>query len=337
MLTKGKILGITRKEDKISAGDLAGRFAVSRQYASGLVSELAREGRLFKVGKTRGAFYVSPEYLKKNPGIIPNYYSKSVENKGLEEHKVLENIENSLPRLKKLPDNVRSIFTYAFSEMLNNAIEHSKSKKISVEVNLKDETLSFRVRDYGIGVFRNVMKQRKLKSELEAIQDLLKGKTTTTPKSHSGEGIFFTSKIGDVFALESFRQALIVDNTLPDIFVGEPQGSPKGTLVKFKIGVKSKRHLNDVFKKYTNIGKVYIKLYTIGSVYISRSQARRVLAGLDKFRVVVLDYDKVPVVGQAFADEIYRVFRNKHPNIKIESVNMQDGVKFMVDRAKKRK
>lgn len=345
MLTKEKILDIARKGGKVSTGDLAGHFGVSRQYASGLVSELVREGRLFKIGKTRGAFYVSPAYLKKNPGIIPNYYSKSLENKGLEEHRVLEDIENSLQRLKKLPDNIRSIFTYAFSEMLNNAIEHSKSGKISVEVNMGGETLSFQVRDYGIGVFRNVMKQRKLKSELEAIQDLLKGKTTTTPKSHSGEGIFFTSKVGDVFTLESFRQGLIVDNTLPDVFVEEPRGSPRGTLVKFQIGLNSKRRLNDVFKKYTNIGKgsdygfdkteVYIKLYTIGGVYISRSQARRVLAGLDKFRVVVLDYDKVPVVGQAFTDEIYRVFKNKHPDIKIESVNMQDGVRFMVEHAKK--
>lgn len=333
------------KEGRISTKNLAESFGVSRQYASGLVSKIVGEGRLFKIGKTRGAFYVSPEYLKKNQGIIPNYFSKSLKNKDLEEHKVLEDVENSLPGLKRLPENIRSIFTYAFSEMLNNAIEHSKSEKISVEVNIQDKTLSFRVRDYGIGVFKNVMKKRKLKSELEAIQDLLKGKTTTTPKSHSGEGIFFTSKTGDVFTLESFNRNLVINNILPDVFVGKPQEFLKGTLVKFQISVNSKRHLNNIFKKYTNIGKdsdygfdkteVYIKLYTIGGVYISRSQARRVLSGLDKFKAVVLDYDKVPVIGQAFADEIYRVFRNKRPDIKIESVNMQEGVKFMVNRAQK--
>ena len=344
MLTKGRILEIADKEGKIQSKDIARHFSVSRQYASSLISELVEERRLIKVGRTRGTFYVSPEYAEKNKDIIPDHFSRSLRNKDLEEHKVLEEIENSMPRLKRLPENIQSIFTYAFSEMLNNAIEHSKSEKILVEVNVRDGILAFKVRDYGIGVFRNVMKQRGLQSELEAIQDLLKGKTTTMPKSHSGEGIFFTSKVGEKFVLESFKHKLIVDNTLPDIFVEEVKGSLKGTLVMFQIAVKSKKHLNDVFKMYTNIGsgsdygfdktEVHIKLYTVGGVYISRSQARRVLSGLDKFKVIVLDYDKVPVVGQAFADEIYRVFKNNYPDIKIESVNMSEGVKFMVERSK---
>lgn len=63
-------------------------------------------------------------------------------------------------------------------------------------------------------------------------------------------------------------------------------------------------------------------------------EARRILSGLEKFRVILFDYDKVPMVGQAFADEIYRVFHNKYPEIKIEEINMNDTVKFMVERTK---
>src|SRR3989338_8465686 len=88
-------------------------------------------------------------------------------------------------------------------EMFNNAIEHSESKIISVEVSLRNNKLSFIVEDSGIGVFRNIMKKKGLRSVIEAIQDLLKGKTTTMPKSHSGEGIFFTSKASDLFILDS--------------------------------------------------------------------------------------------------------------------------------------
>ncbi|MBI2041852.1 MAG: DUF4325 domain-containing protein [Candidatus Nealsonbacteria bacterium] len=343
MLTKEGILKIAKKEGKILTKDIARHFGVSRQYASSLISGLADERHLIKIGKTRGSFYVSPAYAQKNKDIIPNYFSQSFSGKNLEEHKVLEQIENSVPNLKRLPENIYSIFTYAFSEMLNNAIEHSRSEKIFVEVNIQDSMLLFQVRDYGIGVFKNVMKQRKLKSELEAIQDLLKGKTTTTPKSHSGEGIFFTSKVGDVFSLESFDRSLIVDNTLPDIFVEKPQKLLNGTLVKFRISVNSKRHLNDIFQKFTSVDRgdygfdkteIYIKLYTLGGVHVSRSQARRVLLNLDKFKTIIFDYDKVPVVGQAFADEIYRVFQEKHPEIMIESTNMNEEVKFMVERAK---
>jgi ERCC4-type nuclease len=54
---------------------------------------------------------------------------------------------------------------------------------------------------------------------MEAIQDILKGKTTTMPKSHSGQGIFFTSKSGDLFILDSFGYQVIVDNKIPDVFV----------------------------------------------------------------------------------------------------------------------
>jgi hypothetical protein len=188
------------------------------------------------------------------------------------------------------------------------------------------------------------MRERNLKSEFEAIQDLLKGKTTTMPKSHSGEGIFFTSKVGDKFILDSYGYLLMVDNALQDVFVEEVKKIKRGTRVTFNLSTSSSLHLNDIFKKYTNIGagkdygfdktEVRIKLYTMAGVYISRSQARRVIAGLEKFKVVVFDFDKVSVVGQAFADEIFRVFHHKYPDIKLETENMNESVNFMVERAR---
>jgi len=71
-----------------------------------------------------------------------------------------------------------------------------------------------------------------------------------------------------------------------------------------------------------------------GGIHISRSQARRILEGLEKFKVILLDFENVPLVGQAFVDEIYRVFQNAHSDILIQEENMSEGVKFMVKRAK---
>src|SRR3989304_5421841 len=302
MITKEKILEIAKQKGKIGTTDLSKRFSVSRQYLNRLIKELVETGKLTKLGATRYAFYVLPEYAQKHKEIFPLRYRKVFKNISLEEHKVLDQVEQTFPLLKNLPENVRSIFTYAFSEMLNNAIEHSTSIRIGIEVFIQKKMLSFIVNDSGIGVFRNIMQKRNLKSELEAIQDLMKGKTTTMPKSHSGEGIFFTSKAGDLFILDSFGYQLIVNNEIPDVFVK-----------------KTKKH---------------VKLYTIGSVHISRSQARRVLSGLEKFKIIVFDFDKVPVAGQAFADEIFRVFHNKHPHITLDAVNMNEGGKFMVERAR---
>jgi len=344
MLTNDQILKIAKERGKLRSKDLVEQFKVSRQYINLLISALVEENRLIKLGSTRKAFYVLPEYAQAHKEIFPLRYAKSFKNEGLEEHVALDQIEQALPALKNLPENVRSIFTYAFSEMLNNAIEHSRSVRIGVEVSVPNKMLSFIVQDSGIGVFRNVMKQQGLKSELEAIQDILKGKTSTMPKSHSGEGIFFTSKAADVFILDSFGYQLIVDNEMPDVFVKTVKKIKRGTRVRFKIFAASGRHLDEVFKRYTNsAGKndygfdkteIRVKLYTTGGVHISRSQARRVLAGLEKFKVIVFDFDKVPTVGQAFADEVFRVFHNKYPQIKLEAENMAEGVKFMIEWAR---
>lgn len=344
MINKEKIIEIGKQKGKITTADLASQFSVSRQYVNRLINQLVELEKIIKVGSTRNAFYVLPEYANQHTEILPVRYIKTFNNKSLEEHKVIDQIERTFPLLKKLPENIKSIFTYAFSEMLNNAIEHSKSKKISVEVSVLNKALSFIINDSGIGVFKNIMQKRELKSELEAIQDLLKGKTTTMPKSHSGEGIFFTSKAGDLFILDSFGYQLIVNNDIPDVFIKKTNKIKKGTRVTFKLSAESSRHLNNLFKKYTNIGsdsdhgfdktEVRIKLYTMAGVHISRSQARRVLSGLEKFKVILFDFDKVPVVGQAFADEIFRVFHNKYPNIKLQEINMQESVKFMIERAK---
>jgi len=298
---------------------------------------------LVKVGETRNAYYVLPEYARQHPQILPERFIKTYPNTSLEEHRVLNQIEQEYPSLMKLPENIRSIFNYAFSEMFNNAIEHSQSKKIHVEVVIQNKRLLFIVEDYGIGVFRNVMRERRLSSEFEAMQDLLKGKTTTMPKSHSGEGIFFTSKVGDRFILDSYGYQMMVDNKLPDVFFEKVKTTKRGTKVIFTMGISSTLQLHDIFKKYADIdaGKDYgfdrteirIKLYAMAGVYISRFQARRVLAGLEKFKVVVFDFDKVSVVGQGFADEIFRVFHHKYPAIRLETENMNDSVGFMVERA----
>ncbi len=337
-----KILSLLEIKKQIKTRDVVSLLGVSRQYAKILINNLITARKLMKIGSTRSAFYVSPQYVTEHLDLLPTRIQKSLKNVNLEEHRVLDEIEERLPVILKLHENIRSIFTYAFSEMLNNAIEHSESKNIQVLVEIADRRLLFRVIDAGIGVFRNVMRKRGLKSELEAIQELLKGKTTTQPKAHSGEGIFFTSKTADIFILDSFGIQMVVNNRIGDIFVSRSKKSKRGTSVSFEINTDSDRHLNDIFKRYTDITKdgdygfdkteIKVKLYTMSGVHVSRSQARRVLTNLEKFKSIIFDFDKVPMIGQAFADEIFRVFHEKHPGIKLQAVSMNDAVRFMIDR-----
>src|ERR1035437_5117637 len=251
MTNKEKILEIINKKGKIKSSEIVSKVDVSRQYVNTVISELIAEKRVVKLGGTRNAFYVSPEYVKVHPNILPSSFKKKYKNKTLEEHKILMEIEGKFSLLLNLSENIKSIFTFAFSEMFNNAIEHSQSKNINVEVSLREDKLSFIVEDSGVGAFRNIMKKRNLHSEVEAIQDLLKGKTTTMPKSHSGEGIFFTSKAADLFILDSFGYQLTI--TSEDTTIRHSPITKRGTRVMFEINKNSNLHLNDVFKKFTNI------------------------------------------------------------------------------------
>jgi len=344
MKNKDKILQVIKQKGRVTSSDITKIIGVSRQYVHAVISHLITEKEVIKLGGTRNAFYVSTEYVQEHPDILPSTFKKKYRNISLEEHSVLMELEEKFPLISNIPENIKSIFTFAFSEMFNNAIEHSESKIISVEVSLRNNKLSFIIEDSGIGVFRNIMKKKKLRSVVEAIQDLLKGKTTTMPKSHSGEGIFFTSKASDLFILDSFGRQLSIRTLLDDVTVKQVSISKRGTRVIFEISIDSELHLNDVFKKYTNIEggsdfgfdktEIRVRLFTTSGVHISRSQARRILSGLEKFKIILLDFDKVPVVGQAFADEIYRVFQNAHPDILIQEENMSAGVRFMVERAK---
>jgi len=340
MEIKEAILRIAKLKKTFRTADvveeLKGR--VTRAWVSAAISELVRKGILVKFGSTSGATYALPE----NATELGNSISKHLLRKDLKEHEVLDSINHQAPFLVQLTENVRSIFDYAFSEILNNAIEHSESIFVDVKVGADEKTLWFEISDNGIGVFKNVMGKRGLSSEFEAMQDLLKGKATTLPHAHSGEGIFFTSKVADVFVLDSFGYSLRVDNNIPDIFF-EQTTSRKGTKVSFSVSKNTNRRLTHVFSLYEtdhedpdfDKTEIQVRLYKVGTIYVSRSQARRILTGLEKFKHIILNFDYVPTIGQAFADEIFRVFGQKHPEIKITTTNMNEAVKYMIDRVDK--
>lgn len=343
MTIQDDILKFAERQKTFKAADvLAGLDRqVSRPYVSKALTTLVRQGRLVREGTRRGTTYALPQHREH----LGQRIRRTYEIKGLEEHRVLSELESVAPFMRELPENVKSIFDYAFLEMLNNAIDHSGSKRVEITLAKSGKDLRFTVADHGIGVFRNVMDQRRLRSPIAAMQDLMKGKTTTQPQAHSGEGIFFTSKVGDTFALDSYGYRLSTDNTLPDVFFERIGHTFAGTKVTFAIGARSRRHLNDAFKEFqSDPGShdfdktdIKVRLYQHGTIHISRSQARRILTGLDRFKVVVLDFERVPVIGQAFADEVFRVFKRRHPDMEIRPVNMNEAVTFMVERAQRTK
>jgi len=343
MQNEAKILAFLKKQESVTAPQLAEYLHITRQRAYVLLNGLVHEGKVISIGERRGRRYAMPNASFE----VRDRIELQLENTNLKEHEVLMDIRDKFVPLKLTSENIKSIFDYAFSEMLNNAIEHSKSSRITVSATTSGhiadgspDQFSFVIRDYGIGAFRNLMKKRGLSSELEAMQDVLKGKITTAPEAHSGQGIFFTSKAADRFSLRSYGWEMRVDNRVPDIFFLVDDAPVEGTEIRFDISYHSARHLIDVFRAYEaedgsqdfDRTEVHVRLFTHGTIHVSRSQARRVLVGLDNFKRVTLDFARVPTIGQAFADEIFRIFRLKHPEVRIQVINANEAVRFMIDR-----
>lgn len=262
-----------------------------------------------------------------------------MQNQDLTEDKVLAELKKKTGIFIGPRENISAVLDYAFSEMRNNAIEHSCSKTIKVTMQKDKNSISFNVIDNGVGIFKNIMRKKKLQNTLEAIQGLLKRKQTTAPARHSGEGIFFTSKVADILIIQGSRKKLIFNNLLDDIFIKEIK-EITGTKVTFSVGLNSEKKLGEIFRKHTDSSfefsqtTVTVRLYKIESQYISRSQARRIVSGLDKFKAITLDFKDIKTIGQGFADEIFRVWKLKHPAISINVIKADENVEFMINRAR---
>jgi anti-sigma regulatory factor (Ser/Thr protein kinase) len=226
---------------------------------------------------------------------------------------------------------------YAFTEMLNNAIDHSGGTRVTIIWWADASQWTFEVRDYGIGVFPKLREGLGLASDFESVQELSKGKRTTDRAHHTGEGIFFTSKAVDLFRLTSSGVRWTVDNLRHDEALGLVAVAD-GTSVVCQIDPQTDRTLHGVFAEFTRDHafvrtRPVVKLFEIGTVFVSRSEARRLLDGLDTdFDTVEVDFGGVTDVGQGFVDELLRVWPASHPGKTVLPGNMNEAVEFMIRR-----
>lgn len=258
---------------------------------------------------------------------------------GLEEHEVVEQF--IIPAIKDLLENAVRILEYGSSEMINNAIDHSGGTKVRVGIIFDPTYTRILIHDDGVGIFNKIQRGLGLDSPHDAILELCKGKLTTDPSRHTGEGIFFTSRACDSFFILSDK--LDFGHLNEEDWLQEEMSNPQtGTLVSMTINRDSKRNLTEVFDHFASKDEDFGFTKTHFPIAIaqygpdglmSRSKARRVLNRFSKFKEVILDFKGVDFIGQAFADEIFRVYRKIHPDINISVINVNENVKKMIKRA----
>ncbi len=308
---------------------VASELGLSRARISMQARSLVAGKHLHKQGTTR------PVYSLGSHRRFARDYARA----GLAEDRVW--YDDMLPLLEHLPRNLLDIAGHGVTEMVNNAIDHSGANVVNVSMECDDRQLSIVVQDAGVGIFRKIARALGLPDQRLALLELAKGKLTTDPQRHSGEGIFFTSRMFDVYRIESGE--LIFDHDAShDADRLDESEEVEGTRVVMQIPTDSARTARSVIDQFSSGPDEYsfartivpVRLAKIGDEnLVSRSQAKRLLQRVDRFRHVVLDFSEVGSIGQAFADEIFRVFANAHPEVELIPTHAVPEVQQMIRRA----
>lgn len=178
------ILDNVEKYPSNVAKKLAEKFKISRQAANRHLQRLVEEDILAFTGNARLRVYSLVPQVQ----IEKTYF---LSDKPTED--AVWNVDIK-PSLNALPDNVLNIWSYCFTEMFNNVIDHSLAGGVVVKLTKSAVSTEIVIRDNGVGIFKKIQTQLNLLDERHAVLELAKGKFTTDPKNHSGEGIFFSSR-----------------------------------------------------------------------------------------------------------------------------------------------
>jgi hypothetical protein len=157
---------------------LAQAAGLSRQVANGYLQALLRDNLVEAEGTTRARVY------RLRTLEVTRRYARE----GLQEDLVWRELIS--PVVARLAQNVRDIWHYAATEMINNAIDHSGSQQVEVSVGMNALWTEVLVADKGEGIFVKIRRALDLHDPREAILEL------------DFAGI---SEIGQAFADELFR------------------------------------------------------------------------------------------------------------------------------------
>lgn len=306
---------------------LCERLNISRSYARALLGKLVEAQWLQRDGVSRKATY--------RPGALRQVVRRYP----------LAGLQEDLPWSQdfagrfELKANVARMAQHVFTELLNNAIDHSGGSSVTVSMRQTPTQLQLLVSDDGRGVFDAVAERFQITDPTTAMLELAKGKLSSQPERHTGRGLFFSSRIADIFDLHANATAFQYRGQSRR---GWHRGKPierQGTSIFMAIALDTPRTLDAVLKAHSLDGQGYGFERTVVPLQLlpdaasgleSRAQARRVALRLGRFRRAELDFSGVPDVGHGFADELFRVARQSLPGVELVPVGMAPHIQALV-------
>ncbi len=312
---------------------ISDEFGITRQSANKHIKSLIENNTLIKQGAGRGVRYSLSQQT------VKQFTYKLTED--LDEYIVW--LDDIKPHMKDLPKNLIEIWEYGVTEIVNNAKDHSDGDTLTLNLIKRATDTTVMLADNGVGIFKKIQEVLSLPDQRQAVLELAKGKLTTDPENHTGEGIFFSSRMFDDFWILSNDIAFSHQYGQPEDWIMENQRPTNSTLVIMALSNNSSRTCKKVFEEFAPAHEyaftktiVPLRMASFGTDrLISRSQAKRVLSNLEKFHTIIFDFSGVEAIGQGFADEIFRVYKNKHPHIELLDVNANQEVRQMILRVMK--
>jgi anti-sigma regulatory factor (Ser/Thr protein kinase) len=237
-----------------------------------------------------------------------------------------------------LPTAVQRMAQHAFTELLNNAVDHSGGSRVTVSMRQTPLQLQLLVSDDGCGLFERIAQSFQIDEPQLAMFELSKGKLTSQPDRHAGHGLFFSSRLADVFDINAnsagFQRSAWGDTP----WRAKKPAPHSGTSIYLGIALDTSRTLDSVLRAHSvdragygfTRTEVALKLLEGGQMLMSRADARRVASRLQQFGAAELDFSGITAVGHGFADELFRVFPQQHPGVRLQGKKMAPDVGAMV-------
>jgi len=310
------------------AAHVAERLGISRRRAGTLIGRLVAAQWLVNVG--------TPRRPRHRPGalrqVVRRYALAGLQEDAPWRRDFAPNFE--------LPGEVRRMAQHAFTELVNNAIDHSGGTSVTVSMRQTPLQLQLLVSDDGVGLFRRIENTFSIDEPALAMLELAKGKLSTQPERHRGHGLYFTSLLADVFDLHANAASFQCRAWLPRRWQrGTAHAAARsGTSIYLAIALDTPRTLDGVLRAASlepdgyafERTRVPLHLLADGGTLASRADARRVSARLAQFKRVELDFEGLAEVGHGFADELMRVWRSEQPGVDLEFTAMAPRVAQML-------
>lgn len=310
------------------AAHLEARLGISRRGAHKLITRLVQAQWLVSEGTPRRPRHAAGPLRQ----VVRRY--------------LLSGLEEDLPWARDfapffaLRPNVARMVQHAFTELLNNAADHSGGTSVTVSLRQTAAHVQLLVSDDGRGLFDRIAEAFDIADPATAMLELGKGKLTSDPDRHTGRGLFFTSRLADVFDLHANTRAFQQRAWEGHRWTPGRAMERQGTSIYLAMPLDTTRTLDDVLRAHSTDGRgvafdatcVPLQLLMAQQVGLeSRAQARRVAQRLSAFRRAELDFGGIGEVGHGFADELFRVFTREHPGVELVPVHMTPRVAEMVD------